>query len=197
MNRGNDKAAGGEGWCILRTGAARTLALTASLAAAGLTAWTPTQMVRRAGRGRQRRDVEERPAPITPTFVFAAAGDLYELIRLAADPTSGHPSFSIFRHRDRYPLISNRSLAPLREEENRHRLREMKKTRRVVEPGTSICLTEGAFAGMTGIVEGGNGKQAVVNFGGGFVVSIATYLLVSDVVQDEDKPELGVAAQAA
>jgi hypothetical protein len=181
-------------WCILRTGAARTLPLAASLAAAGLTVWTPTQMVRRAGRGRQRRDVEERAAPITPTFVFASAGDLYDLIRIASDPVSRHPPFSIFRHRDRYPLIFDRSLAPLREEENRHRLRQLKKTRRVLELGSSIRLAEGPFAGMTGIVEGGNGKQAVVNFGSGFLVSIATYLLETDVVQDGNKPTLGVAA---
>lgn len=194
MGYENDRMVGGQGWCILRTGGSRTLSLAASLTAAGLTAWTPTQMVRRAGRGRQRRDVEERPAPITPTFVFAAAGDLYDLVGIASDPVSGHPPFSIFRHRGRYPLISDRSLAPLREEEDRHRLRHLKTTRRVVEPGTSICLTEGAFAGMTGVVERGNGKRAVVNFGGGFVVSIATYLFESDVVQDVNKPRLGVAA---
>lgn len=179
-------------WCILRTSGPRTLKLAASLVGAGFDVWTPTMTAqRRKGRKRERVDC---PAPITPTFVFARAAQLGDLIREASALASPHPPFSVFRYRDRIPLLADRSLSALRSAEEQDRLKHLKATRRTVPAGTSIKLTEGAFAGMTGIVEGGNGKEAVVNFGGGFVVSIATYLLESDVIQSANKPDLGIAA---
>ena len=51
-------------------------------------------------------------------------------------------------------------------------------------------LKKGAFAGMTGVVEGGTHKEARVNFGSGFVVSIASYLIEDD----EPQVEMTIAA---
>lgn len=180
------------GWCILRTSGPRTLKLAASLAAAGFDVWTPQQLAqRRRGRARERVEV---PAPIVPTFVFARAHHVRELLAAAVAMPSPHPPFSIFRHRDRIPVVADRGLAALRDEEEKHRRRAAKAQRNVLPVGTGIRLAEGAFAGMTGVVEGGNGKAAVVNFGGGFIVSIATYLLGSDVVQVGNRPAMGIAA---
>ena len=187
-----DRAAGA--WCILRTAGPRTLPLAASLATTGLDVWTPVRMERRAGRGKQRKVEVERTLSITPTFVFARAEHVAELMRIRALPVSPHPAFSIFHYRDRIPLVADASLAPLHAEEDRHRLAHLKKTRRKVDAGSAVRLAEGPFAGMTGIVEGSSGKEALVNFGGGFVVSIASYLLGTDVVQAAPQPITGVAA---
>jgi hypothetical protein len=81
----------------------------------------------------------------------------------------------------------------LRAEEERHRIAHLKKTRRKIEPGSEV-LTEGPFAGMTGIVKRGSSKEALVNFGSGFVVSIVFYLLGTDVVQAPQQPITDIAA---
>lgn len=188
---------GADGWCILRCAPARTLKLAASLSGAGLEAWTPTETQRRMGRGKQRKVEELRPAPITPSFVFVRAADRDELLRLRALPVSPHPAFSFLRHRGAIPVVRDRSLAPLRAEEERRHRQHRKTTRRVVEAGSVIAPTEGAFAGMTGVVErckGQGGKEAVVNFGRGLVVSIATYLIDPGMVQGVNKPLVGAAA---
>ncbi len=188
MGRNN----GADGWCILRCSAARTLALAASLAGAGFEVWTPTETQRRMGRGKQRKVEELRPAPITPTFVFARAAHLSDLIGVRSLPMSPHPAFSILRRADYgNAIVSDAGLRSLRVEEDRRRVRHLKTTRRTIEPGSTFAPTEGAFAGMTGIVErckGKNGKEAVVNFGRGLVVSIATYLLDSEVIQSGNRP---------
>jgi len=176
---------GAEGWCILRTSPARTLPLAASLVAAGVEAWSPTQMVtRRMGRKRER---VEQAAPVTATFVFARVHHLADLLALAKSPTSPHPAFSVFRHRDRIPVVDNRSLNPLRAIEERERTRKMKATREAIPCGTRLRMEEGAFAGMTGVVEGGNEKEAMVNFGAGFVVKIATWIVRTDRVHTVEK----------
>lgn len=89
MGRGKD-------WCILRTGASRTLPLDASLEAAGFEVWDPVQTLsRRRGASRER---VEYPAPIMPAFVFAWADRRPELAQIAAQPFSDHPGFSVFRY---------------------------------------------------------------------------------------------------
>lgn len=174
----------GKDWCILRTSGPRTLQLAASLTAASFEVWTPTRTAeRRKGRARARVEV---PAPITPTFVFARARDVGELVALSSSPISRHPPFSVFRHRDHFPLIADASLQALRDEESRLKHRRLKQVRQAIPAGTSVTMTKGAFAGMTGVVERGNNKEALINFGAGFEVSIATYLLCSDVIQTKN-----------
>ncbi|WP_419808375.1 transcription termination/antitermination protein NusG [Sphingomonas sp.] len=169
-------------WIILRCSAARTLKLAASLQAAGLEVWTPTGVATRVGRGKQRREQVATPAPITPTFVFAPAGHVRGMLGLASAMASPHPSFSVFRHRDRVPVIRDGSLNALRQEEEKQQTKQRKATRRSVRVGATVKMEEGAFAGMTGTVERGNDRKALVNFGGGFVVEIATYLLPEGVL---------------
>jgi hypothetical protein len=185
MGRGND-------WCILRTSAGRTLPLVASLQEAGLDAWSPMVVkVTRKPRGSKGR--VERECPIMPTFVFARAACLPALAEILAQPMNPHPSFSIFRYYGRIPLVADREIAPARAEEERARKTMLKKTHRHAFPvGEKVRVTEGVAAGMSGVVEAGDGSFALVAFGS-FQMKIATFLLGTDEVQDQ-QPMTGIAA---
>jgi hypothetical protein len=191
---GQDQAGATQRWCILTTAGPRTLPLARALAAAGMAAWTPSRMQRKIGRGKQRDQVVQVETAITPTFVFVAAEHVADLLRIRALPVSPYPAFRLMRHGDRIPLVSNAGLASLRAAEERFAQSLLKTTRRSVPVGTTVRLSKGAFAGMTGVVEGGTDKEARVNFGSGFVVSIASYLLGTDVVQAKPQPITGIAA---
>lgn len=181
-------------WVILRTNTMRTLPLMRSLQAAGIEAWTPARTERRAGRGRQRKQVTQFDVAITPTFVFVPEVNLSELQRIRDLPASPHPSFRVLRHLDRVPLVSEASLAPLRAAEQRFARSLLKSTRFRVEAGTSVRMKEGAFEGMTGIVERSGDRETVVNFGHGFVVSIASWIMGTNAVHLGDQPATGIAA---
>jgi hypothetical protein len=181
-------------WVILQTNALRTLPLARSLANAGVEAWTPTRVERRAGRGRKRRDVTQVEVAITPRFVFVAEHHLSDLLQIRDLPASPHPAFHVLHHLDRVPVISDASLEPLRAVEQRFRRSLLKTTRYRVAIGTPVRMREGAFEGMTGIVERGTDKEMVVNFGGGFVVTIASYLFGTNAVQLVSQPHTGLAA---
>ena len=133
-------------WCILRTSGGQTLPLARSLRAAGFDVWTPAReirkVVRRGTRAEKRLEID---IAILPTFVFARETDLSALADAATQPTSAdpaaavtreddwvprigdceralasispYPQFSIFRHGGRIPLISDREVAGLQEEE--------------------------------------------------------------------------------
>lgn len=191
---GQDQGVAPQRWCILTTAGPRTLPLAHALAAAGMTAWTPSRMERKAGRGKQRDHVVQIETAITPTFVFVAAEHVADLLRIRSLPISPYPAFRLMRHGDRIPLVSNAGLASLRAAEERFAQSLLKTTRRSVPIGFTVRLKKGAFAGMTGIVEGGTDKEARVNFGSGFIVSIASYLLGADVVQAQPQPLTGIAA---
>lgn len=184
----------GDRWCILRTAAPRTLLLARSLADAGFDVWTPQRTEKRQGRGRDRHKAEERVLAITPTFVFARGDRAMELVYASRAPISPHPPFSVLRHRGSVPLIRDASLFPLRGEEEKHRRSHLKTTRKVIPRGSRITMTEGAFAGMTGVVESSTGKAARINFGSGFSVSIASYILTDDVVQSANRLGVSLAA---
>ncbi|GGE75045.1 transcription termination/antitermination protein NusG [Sphingomonas prati] len=178
-------------WCILRTSGPRTLPLTRSLAAAGIEAWTPTTTrLIRIPRSRAKR---ERDFPIMPTFVFVRARHLAELRRCLSLPSNPHPAFSIFRHTGRIPLIADGEIGSVRaieeqgqQERQRARDREADATRRAkryhVAVGSEVQMPDGGFAGLTGIVEGGDGKFALVCFGGKMRVKVASFLLATNEV---------------
>lgn len=168
-------------WCILRTSGRNTLGLAESLSNAGFDSWTPQEvLVRRATRAKTR---VERPMPIMPTFVFARARDVSDLIRLAATPRKKQPDFSVFHYQGRIPLVSDRAIEPLRTAE----LRAVPKARkRMFQPGQAVHLPEGAFTGLSGIVEESNGKFTLVCFGR-TRVKIDTFLLRPD---DANKAQL-------
>ena len=181
-------------WCILRTGGSRTLPLCRSLVAAGLDAWTPTGVADRR-RGRMRARVEV-PAPILPTFVFASAQHVDDLLALSSSLTNPHPSFSVFKYEGRVAIVSESELGQLRTEEGRIALVRKRRERHVFEKGAKVEVPDGPFAGLTGVVEdGGNGKFTLVMFGE-MPIQIASFLLRGEAIQNAPAP-MGLAAQVA
>jgi hypothetical protein len=132
---------------------------------------------------------------VLPSIVFTRAIHEAELRAALRQPASPYPAFQFFRDHDRrVPVIADASLAALRAVEERFRRSAIKSTRQRVEPGTRISIQKGAFAGMTGIVTHGSGKEAFVDLGFGKPVSIASYLIGTDVVQTGEQPVMGIAA---
>lgn len=181
------RVASADDWCILRTSGARTLPLASSLSAAGFDVWTPAETTsRRQPRSKTR---VEREGPIMPTFVFARADRLEDLLQLLGQPLNPHPPFSVFRHGGRIPIIHDVEIGNLRdhEERARDRVRRAKRKgyRHEFAQGERVRVPEGSFAGMTGVVQDGDGKFAFVSFGGALRVKIATFLLVADQVETD------------
>lgn len=187
-----------EGWCILRTSGGKTLGLAASLNAANIEAWTPMQKTsRRRSRSKVRVQVD---APMMPTFVFVKACHLPDLEICLQLPINPHPAFSIFRYQGAIPILAGGEIAGLRQAE--WESNGAPKKANPFPPGTDVTLTEGAAAGMSGIVETAKGKFALVAFGGSVRWKIATFLLRSDVIDEpssgpSDQRRVGPAAQAA
>jgi hypothetical protein len=162
-------------WCILRTNGARTLALAASLNGAGIEAWTPQVMKRRKHLGKRVAPAHvERPAPLLPTFVFARAEHL-EVLKVCAKALSNpHPAFSVFRYNGRFPAVSDQTIEGLRTAERRA---VPKQRQRTFPKGAQVKPSEGAYAGLTGIVRESDGRYTLVAFGSWMDVKIDTFLL--------------------
>lgn len=179
-------------WCILRTGSVSTLPLAKSLTDAGYEVWTPLEIHER--RSPKTRKREEVTAALMPSFVFARSLHLADLIDLSRSPTlnyqvwdkeqrrmvtKGHPVFRLFRSDGGYPTVSDRELQPLRIAEKRT---APKPAGKVFNTGDRIKLTEGGFAGLSGIVERTQGAFALVAFPGfNIPVKIATWMLIADI----------------
>lgn len=159
-------------WIMLRTKPSCTLSLTNSLAAAGFDVWTPMEVQqRRVPRSKAKR---ERRVPIMPTWIFARAHHLDDLRRLAERAIKDHAEFSIFRWHSRVPAIDDVALEALRSAE----LRAVPKQKvKAFRKGEIVRVPEGAFAGMSGVVERGDGRCTLVCFGGRLEVEISTFLL--------------------
>lgn len=185
-------------WCILRTAGPRTLVLAQSLCAAGLDVWTPTEVIKR--RRSRSRAIVEFAVPMMPTFVFANAVHLGELMMIRSTPGGVHPPFSLFRGAYGFPIIADASLGALRGAEDRARARAARdKSKRAVTDfpvGTRVRVarTDVAWTGKIGIVEGTKGKDVAVCFDGRQTVKIASWMLESDVIQEGLIAPLGVAA---
>lgn len=184
------EGAAGARWCILRTHGGRTLPLARSLADAGICAWTPVEHIRRRIPRSKEKEREFRPVPYLPTYVFAPAADLGELRRLEAAEESGHPAFSIFRHCGASVLVPDAEVAALRqrETESARRMeqsvaaqeRHGRRQRERAEPyaqGAPVSVEQGAFAGLSGIVEESDGRHTLVLFGTSLRVTIETSTL--------------------
>ncbi|WP_419827675.1 transcription termination/antitermination NusG family protein [Sphingomonas sp.] len=184
----------GEGWCIVRTNSRRTLTLAASLNRAGIEAWTPEQTVRH--RLPRRKAYREQQAPIVPSFVFVRASHLHDLLRALALPINPHPAFSIFQHAGRAPVVADREIGHLQAAEDRARRAMLKTKRHTVQVGSEVHPTEGAFAGLHGVVDRVSGNDAEVVFNDTFRVKIASWLLIGDDVNAGAAPS-GAAALAA
>jgi transcription antitermination factor NusG len=126
----------------------------------------------------RRRAKAEHTAPIMPTFVFAHIKHLAELAALSHSWRNPHPSFSVQRYNDRYPIIADAELRPLRMAERQSIPLEHVKT---FEPGERIRLTEGSFAGLTGIVQTSDGRHTMICFPNFTIpIKISTLLLLEE-----------------
>ena len=167
-------------WLILRMSGPRTLAVADSLKDAGFDAWTPVGSSSK--RKSRKPGVEAKPVPVMPTYVFARDHHLHDLLAEASRPVSSHPAFSVFRWDGRIPLIADRSLDYLRRGEARYlrRVREGQPVKQFAA-GESVQLSEGGFAGLSGMVETSKGKYTLVCFPGfNTPIKVATLLLVGD-----------------
>lgn len=172
-------------WIIIRTKPSSTLTLAAALAEDGFQVWTPTEVqVRRVPRAKAKI---ERTVAIMPTFIFAREEHLDDLLSLSKSSISPYPDFSIFHHRSRtkIPTISDDTLQALREAEEaaerrtaaRRAAEARGKRAEPFEAGETVKIPDGSFAGLEGIIEGSDGKDTLVCFGGRMTVKISTYLL--------------------
>lgn len=167
----------GQDWCILRTSGRTTLRLAASLAEGGFEVWTPVEVRKiRIPRANVRREVT---LPIMPSYVFARAEHLIDLLQIAGQPAHAHAhvDFSVMRHRERLPLIADAQLQALRKLEARRAPK--KRADRVFGTGVDVLvkIEGGSFAGMKGRVEKSDTLHTLVCFDDRLTVRIATCLL--------------------
>lgn len=170
-------------WCILRMAAARTLSVAKSLARDGFDVWTPVE-VRQQRRARSRERVEKEIA-LMPTYVFAPAERLRDLVSLSVLQFSPYPDFTVFRYQDRFPVIADETLRPLRIAERKGT--PLEKVRKFTQ-GERVKLLERGFEGLSGIVETDDGKFALVCFPGfNIPIKVASMHLLTDEPQSETK----------
>lgn len=195
------------GWIILRTSGSSTMPLARGLRDAGYDAWTPIEIQNR--RRPRSKDRYDREWAVMPSYVFAREDRLVDLVKLSRQPAQcyrrwdaeqekmvmhGIPYFSVFRYDDRFPVVDNSSLEPLRVIERRT---APKPKAAVFGSGDKVRLVEGSFAGMSGVVQSSKGDYAMVSFPNyPIAIKIARLLLLSDMILT-DEPVGGIAAQAA
>lgn len=189
-------------WCILRTSGRQTLRLAETLAQDGFEVWTPIEHRKiRIPRMNIRRDVT---LPIMPSYIFARAHHLVDLLEMAAMPfkprrASGRPShvdFSVMHSHDGIPLIGDNHLQALRVLEAKRTPR--KRAQRIFPSGVEVRVrTEGgSFAGMNGVVRRSDHGHSLVCFSDRLTVKIPTSLLDENSLGGE-RPCDGVAARRA
>jgi transcription antitermination factor NusG len=172
-------------WCILRCSGQKTLRLAASLAEAGYEVWSPIETKRiRIPRANVRREVT---LPIMPSYVFARATHLIDLLQLAGRPAHAyaHADFSVMRHGESIPLVRDDSLQALRRLEAKRTAK--KRADRVFGSGVDVQvkIEGGSFAGMKGRVEKSDALYTLVCFDDRLTVRIATCLLDQDQLRNE------------
>lgn len=179
----------GSDWIILRTAGRHTLRLAETLSEDGYEAWTPVETrAIRVPRMNVRRTVK---LPIMPSYVFARAHNLIDLIQLADmkpkprraprkedEPTQpAHADFSVMHYLDRIPIIADHHLQSLRQIEIKRTPR--KRAERIFAPGVEVRVKVegGSFAGMAGRVERSDHDATLVCFDKRLTVKISTSLL--------------------
>jgi len=167
----------------LRTSGRHTLRLAETLAKDGFGAWSPAETRQvRVPRKNARRELR---VPILPSFVFAPASHLIDLLELAELPVKprrgagllepAHVSFSVMHLNDRIPVVSDRDLANLRRLEER---RAPKRRAAYSFPRNAQArVNDGLFGGLTGVVVRSTPAKTWIQFGGGFPVELPTLLL--------------------
>jgi transcription antitermination factor NusG len=165
-----------EDWCILRCRGQDTLKLAASLGQLGYDVWTPVETLnKRIGPMRRKRS---DTMPIMPSYIFAQMRHLIDLLGMSQVETNPNAGFSVFRHNGRFPLIAEEDLAPLRAfERKRIPIDQMPRFTK----GEMVKLTEGGFAGLSGVVELTRGQYTLVTFPGfPMPIKISSLLLLGD-----------------
>lgn len=181
-------------WIILRTSGRHTLRLAATLSEDGYEAWTPVETrTIRIPRANVRRTVM---LPIMPSYVFAQAHNLIDLIQLAAmkpkprraSQQPAHADFSVMHYNDRIPIIADHHLQSLRTIEAKRRPRQ--KAERTFDPGVSVRvkMEGGSFAGMNGRVERSDHGSTLVCFDHRLTVKISTSLLCETDINHVPQP---------
>lgn len=183
-------------WIILRTNGKSTLRLAGSLTDAGYDVWTPILM--RRVRKRRANITIEREAPITPTFVFARADHLSELVALSQARVKEQPDFSVMRYYGVHPQIEDSALDALRDAQDRAARRKKPLKPGHGEPfgeGDPVDVKSGIASGMSGVVKRSNGKLTLVLFGK-MEIEFSTSKLRADNAYTPEA-QSGTAAQAA
>ncbi len=176
-------------WCILRMASRDTLPVAKALEQMGYMVWTPCEeRVRRMPRTRKK--FVERLA-IMPSYVFAPAGRLEDLLSLSVVPTFNCPSFTVFKYGDGFPLISDSELDALRSEESHRRerferQRAKKRKAPTFERGLVVPLMEPGFEGLSGkVVETQGGYTLIEIPGFPQPIKISSLLLEKGVLASE------------
>lgn len=188
-------------WCILRTSGRLTLRLAETLAEDGFEVWTPVETRKvRVPRANVRRDVT---LPIMPSYIFARAVHLIDLIQMAgmtfkprrAANKPAHADFSVMHYHDSIPLVGDAQLNALRTLEAKRAPRK-KAMRLPCGVEVQVKVEGGSFAGMKGRVERSDEVATLVCFDDRLTVKIATSLLQANGVGDE-RPYVRSAARKA
>lgn len=186
-----DGSANQEGWLILRTSGRQTLRLAETLAQDGFEVWTPIEhRTIRIPRKNVRRPIT---LPIMPSYVFARAHHLFDLLDMAAlnfkprrqANQPAHADFSVMHYNDRIPVISEPQLHSLRRLESK--LKPKVKANRTYAEGVDVRvkIEGGSFAGMKGVVRKSDHGLTLVCFDNRLEVKINTSLLEENALGDE------------
>lgn len=186
-------------WCVLQMAGADTLRVVEALTEQGLGAWTPVKWS--TARKPITRSRYDKPHPIMPGYVFGDVGHIDQFVCLAGLRRRDIPRFW-FLESDMAgctPLIADRELNGLRREEARLRaIFDAEKRKEIApptfEPGAKVRMETGAYAGLSGIVQGMRGKSDAMVTIPGFSkpVKVASFLLLESVAE-RDLPH-GIAA---
>lgn len=173
-------------WFILRMASTDTLRIYRNLQRAGFTTWTPVE--RKFGRMPRTKAKYEKEFALLPSYVFARVEHVDEILRIAMLPNKDIGRFSVFHHKGGIPLIADNQLRDLRAEESRvigifERLKRKGMKGPSFSKGQAIKMTEGPFAGLSGIVEDQKGQTTLVSFAGYHApIKISSLLLREDML---------------
>lgn len=177
-------------WCILRTSGRTTINLADTLSKDGFDAWTPVETrTISVPRVNAKREVR---LPLMPSYVFAGAHHLTDLLQLAAMPVrprrgagrmdAAHVAFHVLHCFGGIPIIDDRHLGSLRRLEAKRT--PVKRAAYAFPKNAAVRAPDGPFGGMSGVVVRSTDKATVIDFGYGFPTEIPTSLLVLDNVKD-------------
>lgn len=178
-------------WCILTCASPDTLRVVEALTKEGLSAWAPVKWA--SARKPVTRSRFDKPHPIMPGYVFGDVGHVDQLYRLSGLRRRDMPRFQFLECEVAgcTPLIADRELDGLRNEEARLRALFDAEKRKAIKPptfeaGTEVRMEEGAYAGLSGVVEGKCGKDNTWVSIPGFAkpVKVASLLLLESVAKD-------------